>query len=134
MALIQADAQGKVFRLVTVPFHEPDARLDPNAAQTIEVDSATNQALITDVSLNMGAYTIVAGALKKDGADVAIAADTDQKAIEKLVRGITGAELNALRTGAKGFVQAMKNGQSPTQQQRDRALAWAILRILVGDP
>lgn len=133
MALIQADAQNKVFRLVTVKGHEDDYRLDPNAAQTLEVDSSTNQALLNDVSLNMGAYTIVGGVLKKNGVDAQIEADTDQKAIEKLVRSLTEQEKAALRTGTKGFIQAMKNGQNPTQQQRDRALAWVVLKELIGD-
>lgn len=130
MALIQADSQGQVYRVTTVPAHADQYRNDPDAAQTLDLDPATNADLLQDASLHTARYTIVAGVLKKDGQDVLVNPDGDDGAVVRFLLSVTAQERTALVQGAKGFMQAMKNGQNPTTLQSNRALAYALLQIL----
>lgn len=106
----------------------------PQGAATVACDFTTNAALLADFRANgTSHYQIVAGALKKDGNAVTIAADEDRTALFRVVTGLTEQQKQGLRNGVRGFIEAMGSGGTPTQQQRDRALAWALLKLLTGD-
>jgi len=133
MALIHADSNGQVFRVTQFPHLDDKYRNAQDASEEMEVDSATNSGLVADIASAMHLYTLAAGVLKKDGRPVSPEEDSDEKGIERSARSVTPAQTAALRQAAKGFMRAIAANGTPTQQQRDRALAYALLRGFLGD-
>lgn len=133
MALIHARSDGTVFRVTKYPHQDDRYRGRADAAHELEVDYATNAQIIDQVSANVAGYTVSGGALYKDGQPVAIAPDSDAKAIERLTRSLGPQARTGGRQAAKAVVQAALNNEAATAQQLTRALAYALLRGFLGD-
>lgn len=118
MAKIHYDSSGRLTALWDGDNDPSGGTVPPGStAGTLEIDSETNAAVVSDVLLHWNRHTVSGGKLRKDGSIVAIAPDSPKTDNKKFVKN----QLAAIR-------DALKNGTA-TNTQIQRALLFVINEI-----
>lgn len=126
MGMVQADSNGDVIRVGLRSQFTEEFRDAPDAADTVLVALEPNEAALREIADDMGAHTIENGVVKK-GADTVMFEDGDDShAAAKFLHGLTTAQRNGLRAGAKAVV----TGLDANSKDVEKAIGWLIVQRL----
>lgn len=99
---------------------------DHDPGNTVPVDFSRNEATYTGLRRRRSDFTVVGGVLKDGGSDVPLAAAGDDRAAAAFLDGLTGAQRNALRAGARAVV----TGLNANSTDVEKAIGYVALRIM----
>lgn len=128
LGLIHADGDGGIIRIARFPHEYAEARDIPGVAATVTValGAGDNDDKLLDIARNARLYKIVGGVVKKGNVEVVFDPGDDSHAAEKFMRGLTTAQRNGLRAGAKAVVTGLNAGSSDVE----KAIGWLVVQRL----
>lgn len=127
LGMVQADSSGNIVHVLSFPHELKDHKAAPGVAQTLMVAlTETNVAKLRAIVNDAGAHTLVGGVVKKGADAVTFEDGDDSHAAEKFLRGLTTAQRNSLRAGAKAVVTGLNAGSSDVE----KAIGWLVVQRL----
>lgn len=127
IGFVQAGGGGEIVRVGQFA-HEYEQHKDaPDAAVAVLVAlTPANITKLRDIADDVEGHSIVAGVVKKGADAVTFEPGDDAHAAEKFLRGLTTAQRNGLRAGAKAVVTGLNAGSSDVE----KAIGWLVVRSL----
>lgn len=129
LGIIEADVAGKIIRILAFAHELENHAAAPEVAETIVVAlTESNVAKLQAIAQDVDAHSVVGGEVKKGAATVSFEEGDDDHTAAAFLHGLSTAQRNALRAGAKAVITGL-DGSSTDEQKAIGYIAWRLMRF-----